>query len=178
MADLSIRKDFVDGVYDIFTTLFNSGVDDGLKLYLLSDETQPNVYGESKYKMYKQPIMLTTQARLTPTQGEQDVEGIKDNAEFVVPLKALQDNNLGVTNADLDIMRKGVIEFHGVFYEIDNIAPKAYIEDVFLMYTFYCSEDKHTTSVLVESPKDEETDEDSGETDESLPNEDGGDTIE
>lgn len=154
MADLSIRKDFVDGVQEIFTTLFNDGVNDGINLYLMSDKIKTNVYGESKYKMYKAPKLLVTQARLTPTQGEQDVEGIKDKAVFVVPLKSLQERELGVTNADLDIMRKGVIEFHGVYYTIDNILPKAYIEDVFLMYHFVCTEDKHTTSILVEEPED------------------------
>lgn len=150
MADLSIRKDFVDGVNEIFTTLFNDGVSDGINLYLLSKNTKPNVYGESKYKMYQAPKRLTSKALLTPTQGEQDVEVIKDQATFVVPLKALQDNDLGVTNADLDEMRKGVIEFHGVYYTIDNILPKAYIEDVFLMYQFECTEDKYTTSVICE----------------------------
>ena len=154
MADLSIRKDFVDGVQEIFTTLFNDGVSDGINLYLMSDKTKTNVYGESKYKIYQAPKMLVTQARLTPTQGEQDVEGIKDKAVFVVPLKSLQERGLGVTNADLDIMRKGVIEFHGVYYTIDNILPKAYIEDVFLMYHFVCTEDKHTTNILVENQED------------------------
>lgn len=150
MADLSIRKDFVDGVQEIFTTLFNDGVNDGINLYLLSEKTRTSVYKESKYKKYKQPKMLVTQARLTPTQGEQNVEGIKDKAIFVVPLKSLQERGLGVTNSDLDIMRKGVIEFHGVFYTIDNILPKAYIEDVFLMYHFVCTEDKHVTNIVIE----------------------------
>lgn len=156
MADLSIRKDFVDGVNEIFTTLFNDGISDGINLYLLSDKTKTNVYGENKYKMYKAPKMLVAQARLTPTQGEQDVEVIKDKAVFIVPLKSLQERELGVTNADLDIMRKGVIEFHGVFYTIDNILPKAYIEDVFLMYHFVCTEDKYVTSVLVEEGESNE----------------------
>ena len=150
MADLNIRKDFVDGIQDIFTTLFNDGVSDGINLYLLSDKTKINVYKESKFKKYKTPKLLVAQARLTPTQGQQDVESIKDKATFIVPLKSLQDNDLGVTNADLDNMRKGVIEFHGVFYTIDNILPKAYIEDVFLMYHFECTEDKYVTSILVE----------------------------
>lgn len=156
MADESIRKDFVDGIQELFTTLFNDGESDGLNLYLLSEDTKPNIYGENKYKKYQQPKMLVTQARLNPTQGEQDVEVIKDKAVFVVPLKSLQERELGVTNADLDIMRKGIIEFHGVYYTIDNILPKAYIEDVFLMYHFVCTEDKYTTSVLVEEPEIEE----------------------
>ena len=151
MADLSIRKDFVDGVGEIFKTLFNEGVNDGIYLYLMSDKTKSNIYGENKYKTYKSPKILLAKAQLTPTQGEQDVEGIKDKAVFVVPLKSLQDNNLGVTNDDLDIMRKGVIKFHDVFYIIENILPKAYIEDVFLMYQFECVEDKHNKSILVES---------------------------
>lgn len=149
MADLSIRKDFVDGVQEIFTTLFNDGVSDGLNLYLLNENTKVNIYGENKYRVYQQPKMLVTQAKLTPTQGEEDVKGIKDQAVFVVPLKSLQDRGLGVTNKDLETMRKGVIEFHGVYYTIDNILPKAYIEDVFLFYHFVCTEDKQITSVLV-----------------------------
>lgn len=165
MADLGIQKDFVDGINEIFTTMFNSGETDGINLYLMSDKTKTNVYKESKYKMYKQPKRLVAQARLTPTQGEQDVEAIKDKAVFVVPLKSLQKRELGVTNANLDEMRKGVIEFKGVYYTIDNILPKAYIADVFLMYQFVCTEDKHCTGVLVEEPEETPPDE-SGEANE------------
>ena len=150
MADESLRKDFVDGVEEIFTTMFNDGVTDGLKLYLMSEKTKTNVYGESKYKTYKSPKMLVTQAHLTPTQGEQYVEAIKDKAVFIVPLKSLQNQQLGVTNKDLDEMRKGVIEFHGVFYTIDNILPKAYVTDIFLLYHFVCTEDKQLDSINLE----------------------------
>ena len=44
MADESIRKDFVDGVQEIFTTLFNDGKSDGLNLYLMSENTKTNFY--------------------------------------------------------------------------------------------------------------------------------------
>ena len=159
MANERIKKDFVDGVHTIFTTLFSDGVNDGINLYLMSESTKANVYGESKYKMYQAPKLLVAKAQLTPTQGEQDVEGVKDQATFVVPLKSLQENKLGVTNADLENMRKGVIEFHGVFYTIDNILPKTYIEDVFLMYHFVCTEDKQVTSVLVEETEEGEPNE-------------------
>ena len=53
MADESIRKDFVDGVQEIFSTLFNDGVSDGIDLYLLSTQTKKNVYKESKVKIYQ-----------------------------------------------------------------------------------------------------------------------------
>ena len=151
MADESIRKDFVDGLQEVFTTLFNDGETDGINLYLLSNNTRTNVYKESKYKMYQSPKRLVAQVRLTPKQGEQDVKSIKEDAVFIVPLKSLQNRELGVTNADLEEMRKGIIEFHGVYYTVDNILPKAYIEDVFLMYHFVCTEDKNVTKIQVES---------------------------
>ena len=81
------------------------------------------------------------------------------NEEQIDTLKSLQENDLGVTNKDLDEMRKGVIEFHGVFYTIDNILPKAYIEDVFILYHFVCTEDKYVTEVLVEEIEEGESDE-------------------
>ena len=54
---------------------------------------------------------------------------------------------------DLDIMRKGVVEFHGVYYKVENILPKAYIEDTYLMYHFVCTEDKQIKSLSVEEPE-------------------------
>lgn len=152
MADESIRKDFVDGVQEIFTTLFNDGVNDGLDLYLLSTQTKQNVYGENKVKIYQNPIKLVAQAHINPTQGEQDVETVKGVADFVVPLKDLQDKGLDVSTKGLEILRKGVIDFHGTYYIIDNIVPKAYIEDVFLMYTFYCTEDLQMGEITIEEP--------------------------
>lgn len=152
MADKSIRKDFVDGVQEIFTTLFNDGSEDndGIFYYALSNKTTTNVYGETRDKVYKQPILLVASAHLTPTQGQQDTESVKDVARFTVPLKSLQENNLGVTNNDLAEMRRGLIKFHDVFYLIDNIKPKAYVEDVFLMYDLECTEDLDIDSVEVE----------------------------
>lgn len=164
MADLSIRSDFVEGVQEIFTTLFNGGESDGLDLYLLSENTKQNVYGENMVKLYKKPVRLVTQAHINPTQGKQDVESVKGIADFVVPLKSLQDNEIDISTTGLDKIRRGMIEFHGTFYKIDNVVPKAYIEDVFLMYTIYCTEELHVTELNVEP--DEEGDENADITDE------------
>lgn len=150
MADESIRKDFIDGVQEIFTTLFNDGVEDGIDLYLLSTQTKKNVYGENKVKIYQKPIKLTSQVRINPVQGEQDVETVKGDAQFVVPLKDLQDKGLDVSTKGLEVLRKGVIEYQGTYYTIDNIKPKAFIENVFLMYTFLCTEDLQISDLVIE----------------------------
>lgn len=140
MADLSIRKDFIEGIQEIFVSLFNEGVLDGIYLYLLSDKTTTNIYSESKYKIYKKPKLLVSKAVITPVQGKQDVEYIKNNALFVVPLKSFMDNEVDITNKGLFNMRKGIIKFHDVYYTIKNINPKAYIEDVFLLYEIVAEE--------------------------------------
>lgn len=151
MADLSIRKDFVDGVHDIFTTLFNDGKNDGIKLYLMSDKTKTNLYKESKFKRYKEPIMLVAHARIDSVQGKEFVEDIKHHASFVVPLKEFQDHNISVSRSNLNELRKGIIEFRDVFYSISDVLPRVYIEDVFLFYHFVCSEESSISSVLIES---------------------------
>lgn len=144
MPKKRIQKAFINGVQTIFTTLFNNGSEnDGVYYYPLDTENSTiNVYGEQKAKLYKDPLLLVCKATISPTKGEQDVEEVKNQAEFVVTLKSLVNNDLGVTDKDLEIMRRGIMKFKGVCYLIDNIVPKAYVEDVFLMYTFYCTEDK------------------------------------
>lgn len=156
MADLSIRQDFLEGTQEIFTTLFNNGVSDGLDLYLLSMQTKKNVYQENKVKIYQQPIKLVTQARISPVQGEHDVETVKGDAQFTVPLSELMKKEIDTSVKGLEVLRQGVIEFHGVFYTIDNILPKAYVEDVFLLYTFVCTEDLQTKELAIEEPPADE----------------------
>lgn len=157
MADLSIRQDFVEGVQEIFTTLFNDGVEDGLDLYLLSTQTKKNVYRENKVKLYQKPIKLVTQAHINPVHGEQDTEAVKADAQFVVPFKDLQDKEVDVSTKGLEVLRQGVIEFHGTFYAIDRIIPKAYVQDVFLMYTFVCTEDLQMKEIALEAEEEPPT---------------------
>lgn len=141
MADQSIRKDFVDGVNTIFTTLFNNGTEqDGVLFYPFDKNSSNDVYGEQKYKKYGQPKLLVCKATIAPTHGELDIETVKDKAEFVITFKSLQDNGIEVSHEALEDLRKGIVKFHGMYYEVDNIVPRTYIEDVFLFYTFYCSE--------------------------------------
>ena len=158
MADKYIRQEFIDSTMEIFTTLFNDGSEttDGVYLYLLSEDTQTNVYGEQKYKTYKPPVLLVCHVRLVPTQGNEDVKGIKNQTTFKVPLQSLLDYNLGVTDNDLRIMRKGMMRYKDTYYVIDNITPSTYVEDTFLFYSFECTEAIDTTSLNIEP---EDTDE-------------------
>lgn len=165
MPDMSIQKDFIEGTYEIFYTLFNNGDTDGVDLYLLSEDATPNVYGEVPFKTYKSPIRLICKAQSTPTQGEETVEGIKDITVFTVPVKCLNLHDLGTENKDLNLLRKGVMKFHNTFYKIDNIIPTAYVEDVFLFYQFQCTEDVTMEDIkIIESDSDKEGEDMDGDT--------------
>ena len=142
MADATIRQEFIDGVQEIYTTLLTNGSEnDGVYFYPISENTI-NVYQESKYKHYLPPVLLVCKAQLTPTHGAETVEEIKDVAVFTVPLKSLTDNGLLVTHEALDFMRRGMMKFHDVWYTIDNVSPTVFVEDVFLLYRFDCTENK------------------------------------
>lgn len=156
MPNLDIQKDFIEGTQEIFTTLFNFGKEnkdgsiDGVSLYLLSDNVDTNVYGETKNKTYQKPKHLVVQVILVPTIGEQDVEYINEKATFVITYKSLLDNKIDVSNKGLEVLRKGLIKYKDTFYLIDNILPKAYVEDVFLFYHFVCTEIKGKLMIKIE----------------------------
>lgn len=157
MADTSIRNEFIDGIQEIFTTLFNEGVTDGIEFYPLSDKTTQNVYNESKFKVYRQPITLVAQAWVNPKQGEQYVEKMDEHAQFVVPLKSLQENEIDLSIEGLQDLRNGMVKFHDRIYHVDNVTPRDYVEDVFLLYLFDCVEEPYVKELtLEESDKPEE----------------------
>lgn len=153
MAFVDIRQEFIDGVQEIFTTLFNNleEPEDGCFLYLLSKQRETNIYGEKKYKTYQIPKRLVCKVISSPTYGaEPTIEEIRDDqAEFVVPLQSLYNAGLQVSKEDIVEMRKGLLKFHGVYYTIDNIIPKAFVEDVFLMYRFLCTEEVNREKLVI-----------------------------
>lgn len=140
MPDLSIQTEFVNGVQEIFDTLFNKGDDntDGVQYYPLSPLNTVNVYREQAEKLYKEPVLLTCKATLNPAAPDNEAEQLKSTAQFKVPLKSLLDNGLSVDS--LQDLCKGLMKFHGVYYVIDQITPQAYVENVFLFYEFSCTE--------------------------------------
>lgn len=162
MADQAIRREFVEGVHEIFTTLFNNGSEetDGVFFYSLSEKTAKNVYGENKYKTYKPPVLLVCKAVINPQHGEEDVEEVKDTATFTVTYQSLVENGLtDLTNAGLSLLRRGMMKFRDTYYKVDLINPRAYVEDVFLLYDFQCTQDTEVTddSYDIEEPPEEPT---------------------
>ena len=106
MADKSIRQDFLDGIEEVFSTLFNEAKEpeDGIQFFSFLGGSS-NVYQESKFKRYAPPITLISSVSEVVQDGNTDVEAQKRHSIFKVPLKQLLSKGVietDMTNEQLD----------------------------------------------------------------------------
>ena len=137
--DLSIQKAFLDGMKELWYTVFTT-----VDLVLLdTDNTIINeVYGEVVGdKIYLPPLTLPAKVDLSLHELSDDTEGKSYNATFRFPTKVFLDNNIDLSvKKGLDILRKAKIEYQGAEYEIQDIKPQTNIQGVYLFYQFLCNE--------------------------------------
>lgn len=137
--DLSIHKAFLDGMKELWDTVFTT-----VDLVLLdTDNTIINeVYGEVVGdKIYLPPLTLPAKVDLSLHELSDDTEGKSYNATFRFPTKVFLDNNIDLSvKKGLDILRKAKIEYQGAEYEIQDIKPQTNIQGVYLFYQFLCNE--------------------------------------
>lgn len=134
-----ISEEFLDGIYEVYSILMTNQI--FLKL-LDENNTDTNIYEETKKKQYLDPIQLVGKFTLSMGQGEQVVEGIQDYVTATIPTKSLLDNDVDITPENYDTLKKGVIHYKGVDYEIKQVRPIVNIDDVFQFYVFYCEKPK------------------------------------
>lgn len=148
MADLEIQREFKEGVHEIFRTLFNDGVNSGVRYfpYITSDL---NIYDEDRFRKFRKPYLLIAKVSLFPQQPEEYIEELKDLAHFVVPLQEFENKGISVTPKDLEEIRKGYFAFEGVLYDVIEIRPSAFVENVFLLYDVVCKPNPSITNLLV-----------------------------
>ena len=155
--DKEIRKDFIEGIYEVYSTVFTDGVNDGIELFRFSDNVS-NLYKETKIKVYKKPVLLVAKASAGIQVTDIEVgDEILDKPTFKVPYKSLLDNGIECqTEADWDYLEKSYIKFHNAFYEVQQVKPETFIEDSFMFISFGCEYRRDITSLILE--KDEEGD--------------------
>lgn len=143
MADLEIQNAFLDGIEEIFSLMFT----DRLYLSLLNEEeTTVNIYGESSYKVYRDPIQLIGRINTTFEQGEDPIEGVQTKAVVTIPTKQLITKNIPhQTEEDFETLKKGKFSYDGFEYLIDKVRPKTLVADKWQMYDFECHIDKKTS---------------------------------
>ena len=100
MADATLRQDFLNGVEEIFSTLFNEAKEpeDGIQFFAFKGGSS-SIYQESKFKKYAPPITLVSSVSELEQDGKTDVEAQKRHSVFKVPLKQLLSK--GVIETDM-----------------------------------------------------------------------------
>ena len=156
MADESIRNDFLDGVQEIFSTLFNEGkAEEGILLYPFVEE-EDNIYKEHKFKKYKKPITLVSSVSVPEKDGNVDIKAQKRQAIFKVPTKCLSGYGYEMTKSNMAYLRKALIRFKDIFFTIDLIQSRIYVEDTFLLWEFQCTEIFDPDSIKIGAEDSEE----------------------
>ena len=161
MADKSIRQDFLDGVEEVFSTLFNEAKEpeDGIQFFSFLGGSS-NVYQESKFKRYAPPITLISSVSEVVQDGNTDVEAQKRHSIFKVPLKQLLSKGVIETDMTKDVvaeLKKGLIKYKDVLYEIDLIQGKVFIENTYMLWEFRCTEIFDPDSIQIEIEEEPET---------------------
>ena len=161
--DKEIRKEFYDGVHEVYSIMFTDGKEDGIKLYLLSS-ADGGIYKESKVKKYKAPVLIVAKATMSQQREDGTPETVHDHPTFRATLKSLNENGIeSDSESDWETLRKAYIEFHGAFYEIQEVKPTIYVEDAFMAVDLVCEQRKDVKSLLVEEEPEEP--EEDGESD-------------
>ena len=141
MAIKEIQDAFVDGIHEVFTTLFNEGVADGVYFYPFNPNCKSdNVYKERIGKQYLEPILLVAKVTIEVIDPTDTFRVVSHKGTFRVTYKSLRDNKIDVSLSNLKELEKGLIKYKDMVFEIENIEPTTYVEDVFLTYEFHCKE--------------------------------------
>lgn len=148
-ADLSIQNAFLDGMEEVYKTLFTEEVD-----FSFLDETasKTNVYDETPQKVYCEPIRLVGKVSTDFKQGEQFVEGIHIDCTITIPTKQLISAEIPRKSyADLERLRKGRFFYKGYNYLVKKVAPRTLVADEWHFYEFSCYVDT-MSSLSVSDP--------------------------
>lgn len=155
--DKEIHKAFLDGIHEVYSIMFTDGVNDGIELFLFSEDNNTVLYRERKVKRFKKPVLLV--AKVVSGMQVNDVQvGIKilDNPVFTVPYKSLLENNINCqTEKDWEYLNSSYVKFHDMFYEVKKVSPNTFIEDSFMTVAFECEYRKDITDLLIEEEEDD-----------------------
>lgn len=144
MANADIQNAFLDGMLEIYSTMFS---DKQIQLQLLDDaSTVVNIYKESVNKVYQAPLNLIGRISLSSPEGVNMVEVRQTAATILIPTKELITHEIPhTTDVDLTTLKKGKFVYDGFDWIIDLITPTTFVADIFLVYKFVCHQEKKSS---------------------------------
>ncbi len=136
---LEVQKDFLEGTKEIYQSLMTEEI----YIHFMNEEgTNVNVYQEAPIKNYKEPIALWGKIQVIRSTSQADVEKNACSATITVPTKDLMDKKIDFRPQNYDVLKKAVMSYQGVYYQIEEINPVTNVANVFLFHNFLCTEVK------------------------------------
>ena len=134
----SIQREFIEGINEVFTLLFNTGV-----LYYLMDDdrTVPDdPYGETDTKYYREPVDLVAKVDTNFKKDELPEMTVSIDAVITVPTLQMVKYDLPRhTMEDLETLRRGFFKYKQVEqYSIELVRPKTLVDNEWQFYEFFC----------------------------------------
>lgn len=135
-----IQQAFLEGMEEVFSIMFTNNC----KLYLLdSENTETNIYGETKSKKYSEPYDLVAKITYNHSKGESPEETTIRSATIRVPTKQFLDKGIPcLLESDWEMLKKSKFEYEGCTYLVDNVTPMTLVSDIWQFFDFNCTEDK------------------------------------
>lgn len=144
----SVRQDFYDGIYEIFSEFFCE-----VSYYPFDPENKPDdLYNELFQATYLEPVeILAKPSKVDLVENPIPCNDPLKTMSFVVPLKSLDKVGL---STDTDYLSKGFIKFKDIPYKIHKVVSQLNIQGDFLTYNFLCEEDLRRDYNNVHSSED------------------------
>jgi hypothetical protein len=137
----NIQDAFLEGINEVFSIMFT----ENCEMYVLSDDYETNIYGETKKKKYEGPIPVVAKIVLSAIDDEASstFKDIVRTATITLPTKQLIDNGIGYeTREELKKLEQMKFVYRGLEFLVTKVNPKTLVADIWQMYEFRCIQNK------------------------------------
>lgn len=136
-----IQEAFLEGIEEVYSIMFTQHC---FIHFLDEEQTQTNdLYGETKEKVYKEPIEIVAKIEQFPNKGESEEETILRKATITVPTKQFLDKEIPcLFESDWEELRKVKFSYEGTEYLVNVVKPKTLVADIWQFFEFKCTEGK------------------------------------
>lgn len=132
-----ISTAFLDGMYDLFDTMFTNHI----KLSFMDEEQTDvdDIYKESEHKKYLEPIEILGKVVPSSAHLENPKMSMERTLTITVPAKSFIENDIDTSPQNYDKILRARVTFEGVDYCIVSFNPKTLVAETYLFYEIKCS---------------------------------------
>ena len=136
VPNISAQKSLLKGLQVIYKKLFQNAI----IWFLDSDSsTLDSVYDESSKKVYTNGKEVLSHFMRTRSKDSDPIKETEEKVTFKFPIQEFLDKDIPfVSNDDLEILRKCLVEFNGQYYYVEEVNPYSMVAGQYLVCEFHC----------------------------------------